>query len=40
MKFVADENIDLPIIAGLRNDGHERSMLLLKRQRAFQMKKF
>ncbi|SRR5581483_478657 len=23
MKFVADENIDLPIIARLRNDGHE-----------------
>jgi len=23
MKFVADENIDLPIIARLQNDGHE-----------------
>ncbi len=23
MKFVADENVDLPIIARLRNDGHE-----------------
>jgi uncharacterized protein DUF5615 len=23
MKFVADENIDLPIIARLRNDGHQ-----------------
>src|SRR6185295_1271582 len=23
MKFVADENVDLPIITRLRNDGHE-----------------
>jgi len=23
MKFVADENVDLPIIARLRNDGHD-----------------
>ena len=23
MKFVADENVDLPVLARLRNDGHE-----------------